>query len=187
MTILATTTAPIELAPPVRRGLAVRGGLLLLFGLVEGVLILLAFRIPLASASILVMVMAGFLLTDGITSLFGAVRAPDQPWWPALHGVTGVVAGALVLLLAHPWSINVFGAWAIVTGVLTARDARLSRPVRVAVAVLAVALGLMAVASAFRYPAHALLTISVYGVIAGIILLWVARSGQTVPGGARLR
>jgi hypothetical protein len=154
--------------------------LFLVFGVVEGVLILLAFRMPHITVSVLVVVMAGFVVIDGVTALLEAARATDRRLGLVLRALTGVAAGVLILLLTSGWSVTVFGWWAVVTGVLAAADAVPSGPVRIVVAALSLVLGVLAVGGAFRDPVRATLAISLYGILAGGMQLRAARSGY--PG-----
>lgn len=166
--------SPAETEVRARRARAVRGALLLVFGLTEGALILLAFRIPYVTARLLVMVMGVFVVVDGAVALIEVMRTRNRSPWLLLHGLTGLVAGALVLVLARAWWLKVFAGWAILTGALAAVEAPRSLAVRVGVVALSLALGLLVLADAFRDPARGLLGISTYAVIAGSILLRTA-------------
>jgi hypothetical protein len=154
---------------------AVRAALLLAFGLVEGGLILLAFEIPQITVRVLVRVMATFVVSDSLAALVEAARGQGRRWALVGRALTGVTAGLAILLLAPIWSIKIFAAWAIVTGILGAAEGAAAGPIRVVVPALSVALGLLLIGGAVPDPVRALLAISVYGVIGGGIGLGATR------------
>jgi hypothetical protein len=164
-----------------------RGALLLVFGVIEGGLTLLAFRIPHVTTSTLVLLMGGFVVIDAVMTTVEVARAAERSWRLELRALSGAVAAALMLVLAVPSAVKIFAWWAIVTGVLDAADSRAAGPMRLVPAALSVALGLLLVTGAFRYPVHAVLTIAAYGVIAGAMHLGAARSGHAVGGWIAVR
>lgn len=172
-----TPSAASGTRTPRARWDTVRGALLLAFGLSEGALILLAFRVPHITASLLVLVMAGFVVAAGAGALLGAARTPDGRGWLLAHGLTGVAAGVLMVLLAPGWSVRIFALWAIVTGVLDAVEPPAGGRARVVVAVLSLALGVVVLTGILTDPVRVLLAISAYGVVAGGLWLRAGRPG----------
>jgi len=180
---MRTATAAVpETTFPSHRMLALRGVLMLVFGLAEGALLLFAFHIPHITASLLVLVLAGFVLADGLATLFESVAALNRRgrWiWPAANALAGIAA-AVIILFATRRPLTVFAWWAIVTGVLemwaalSTSDATRSR---IAVAALSMALGLFMLAGPFQDGARLLLATAVYGVIAGGLRVRAARRG----------
>jgi uncharacterized membrane protein HdeD (DUF308 family) len=187
MKAVATTIPPAPASSPASRGFAVRALLLLAVGVAEGALLLLAFRIPLTTVSVLVAVMAAFLVVDGVTALVEAVRARDRWRWLVLRALASLVAGGLLLLLGPPRLVAIFGWWVILTGVVNPAASPVSRPVWIVVATLSAAVGLLLVTGVFQDPARALLMISVYAIVAGGLQLRAVRSGRTVRPGRALR
>jgi uncharacterized membrane protein HdeD (DUF308 family) len=165
-----------------QRLLALRGVLLLIFGLAEGGLVVFAYQLPRYSSWQLVFVLAAFLLADGLAMLVDSITALHRRgrWmWQAAGALAGIAA-AVIVLFATPSSLTAFAWWAIVTGLLEA-CAPLSRhgrtPWRIAVAALSVALGLFILAGPFQDAVRLLLSIAAYGVIAGGLRVQAARRG----------
>jgi hypothetical protein len=149
------------------RAQALRAGLLLAFGLVEGALVLLAFRIPHLTTWVLLLVMAAFLLLDGIAAALEAARARGGGAWLLVRAVASIVAAVVTVSLGSPLSLKVFAVWALVTGALDIP--RSSGATRVAAA-LALALGVWILVDV-RDPARLLLAIAAYGIVAGLLIL----------------
>jgi uncharacterized membrane protein HdeD (DUF308 family) len=175
-TAAAAVSEPIFASP---RVLAVRGALLLLFGLVEGALLLFAFHVPHITSWLLVDVIAGFVLADGLATLFEGVVAMNRGGrWigPAANALAGIAA-AVIILFATRLPLMVFAWWALVTGVLEALAAlwpgRGSRS-RIAVAAISVVLGLLMLAGPFHDNARLILAIAVYGLVAGALRVQAA-------------
>jgi hypothetical protein len=187
MTIVATTIPPGPASSPASRAFAVRGVVLLVFGVVEGALLLLAFRIPFTTVSVLAAVMAVFLVLDGVAALVEAARAPDRWLWLVLRALASLVAGGGLLLLGPPWLVRIFGWWAILIGVLNPVASPVPGPARLVVATLSAAVGLLLVVGAFPDPVRALLAISVYAIIAGGLQLRAVRSARTGRPGHEVR
>jgi uncharacterized membrane protein HdeD (DUF308 family) len=149
--------------------LALRGALLLAFGLVEGGLVLFAFRLPNFTTRRLVIVMAVFVLADGVVALIQASRAPGGRVWLAAQALAGLVAGALMLMEGHP--LLVLAWWVLVIGALEAGQMLTSGGGQVLVAALSVALGLWVLVGPVDDPARLLLEAAVYGILAGAVRL----------------
>jgi hypothetical protein len=186
MTLVATTIPPPPASSPASRAYAVRGMLLLAFGVAEGALLLLAFRIPFTTVSVLVVVMAAFLVVDGLATLVEAAWAPDRWVWLGLRAIASILAGGVLLLLGSAWLVTIFGWWAILTGLVSAAASPVSRSVRVTLATLSAAVGVLLV-GVVPDPVYALLTISVYAIIAGALQLRAARSGRPARPGREVR
>ena len=173
----AASTVSVQRAPGVSRGLAIRGALLLLLGLVEGGLLLFAFRLPNVTAHDMTLVLGVFLLADAVVAAAEAIgRANRGERWLALGGdaVISLVGGLIILLVAQPWRFRVFPTWAIVTGLLEAVQAmgRSPRvPGRLLAAIVSVVFGLLAVLGAFPDPARLLLAAAAFAIVAGALRL----------------
>jgi uncharacterized membrane protein HdeD (DUF308 family) len=166
--------------------LAFRGVLLLVFGVCEGALLLLAFRVPHITASMAVLVLTAFVLADGLATLFESVALTRGGFrvWPAANGVAGVAAGAFVLF-SERRPLTVLAWWAIVTGVLEAGAALSSTDAtraRVAVAALSIIFGLITLAGPVQDAARLILVAAAYGVIAGGLRVHAARRGMRWTG-----
>jgi len=155
------------------RGLAIRGALLLVVGLIEGVLLLFAFRIPNITVHEITLVLAVFLLADGTVALFEAASAATRgAAWRALAGDTliSLAAGVTILVVAAPGRFRPFPVWAIVTGVLEAVQALTPAgrtPGRLLAAIVSVAFGLFALFGPVQDRAVLLLVAAAFAVVAG--------------------
>lgn len=94
---------------------ALRGFFAALFGM-------LALALPMETATVLVILVALFVLIDGVFSLVASVRSRQPTWgFGVFEGVVGVVIGVLALsmpqLTAMVLAVLV-GAWALVTGII---------------------------------------------------------------------
>jgi uncharacterized membrane protein HdeD (DUF308 family) len=164
---------------PSQRVLAFRGALLLLFGLVEGALLLFAFHLPHVTTSVLVLILAGFVLADGLATLFEAVAAMNRGGrWigPGANTVAGIAACVIVLFVTHH-PLRTFASWVLVTGVLEAWTAlwpcRASRA-RTAAATVSVTVGILVLVGPFHDNARLILAMAVYGLITGALRLQAA-------------
>lgn len=169
MTTVAAPSVPVQGASREARGLAIRGGLLLLVGLVESVLLLFAFRIPNVTAHDLGLILGIFMLADGGLALIeGAGALSRRSAWLALvgHALAGLALGMAVLVMGSSQALRLFAVWAIVTGVLDLVHAPGRTPGILAVLV-SVAFGLLALAGPIQDPATLLLVAVLFAVIAG--------------------
>jgi len=95
--------------------IALRG----LFAVIFGVL---ALAWPTQTATAIVMLVALFILIDGILSLVGAARRHEPTWgFGVFEGIIGVVIGILALAMPQITAmvlVVLVGIWAIVTGIL---------------------------------------------------------------------
>ncbi|HEY2994518.1 MAG TPA: hypothetical protein VGM22_17010 [Methylomirabilota bacterium] len=174
-TLAATTTAAGTASRPARM-LALRGALLLAFGLVEGALILAAFRLPHVTVSVLVLVMSGFFVLDAIAAALQASHA-REPWLErAPQALASLAAGLLMLVVPHGRWLAVFAGWALVSGVLDAIESLSSGSGRLLMSGLSLALGLLLLLSPIRDSALLLLAVAAYGVAGGIVRLRAGRS-----------
>jgi amino acid transporter len=187
MTPAATTIPPAPASSPAGRVVAVRGMLLLAFGVAEAALVLLAFRIPGLTVSVFLFVAVAFLVIDGVAALVETVREPARSLGRVLRALTGLVASGFLLLLGAAWLVQIFGWWAIVTGVADPAASPVSRPVRVILTSLSIAAGVLLVVGVFRDPVWALLTISGYAILAGGMQLRALRSDLTGRTGPDVR
>ena len=160
---------------PSPRVLIFRGALALLFGLSEGALLLLAFRVSEITAGLLVWVLAGFVGLDGLATLLGA-RTLRQ--WPlaVFRGLIGVVAGFTMVFLPGPWVLVVFAWWALLTGLLELLEGPAASGGRAAAAT-PIALGLLLLVGVLRDGPVAILVVAAYGLVVGSLRLWAARHG----------
>ncbi|MBK3778063.1 HdeD family acid-resistance protein [Azospirillum sp. YIM DDC1] len=95
--------------------LALRGGAAVLLGL-------LAFLMPGVTVATLAVILASYLLVDGVFAIVGGIRAAQaqERWLPfILEGVVSLIGGALALfwpmasLFALVWLV---AAWSVITG-----------------------------------------------------------------------
>ncbi|HKJ84930.1 MAG TPA: DUF308 domain-containing protein, partial [Spirochaetia bacterium] len=95
--------------------IALRG----LFAVIFGVL---ALAWPTQTATAIVMLVALFILIDGILSLVGAARRHEPSWgFGVFEGIIGVVIGILALTMPQITAmilVVLVGIWALVTGIL---------------------------------------------------------------------
>ena len=141
----ATSTVPLQKTTGVSRGLAIRGALLVLLGLIEGALLLFAFRLHFTTHE-MTLVLGVFLLADGAVAAFEAATAVSRRGrWLAIagHAVISLAAGLMTLLAGEPWRFRIFPTWAILTGLLEGAQA-LGRSSRVPGHLLAAAFAVIA-------------------------------------------
>lgn len=171
---------------PVQWALTFRAILAMLFGLAEGAMLLFAFWLPRITAALMATFFTGFALLDGLVALFAAVWGFTRGGrWRLLacKGLTGVVAGILVVLRASgqkPGPLEIFAWWAIITGLLQAVEALVlsggwrGRPLLAATAVLSVAFGALILGR----PPQDLMTLALYiatfGILLGVLRLIIA-------------
>jgi len=169
MTTVAAPTVPLKGDARMPRALAIRAALLLLFGLIEGALILFAFRIPNLTIHELVVVLAVYLLADGGVAFVEAAGALTRraAWLaPAGTALVSLAAGLAILVMGGPQGLRIFAVWAIVTGFLeVVQDSRTAKQ-RLA-AFVAVVFGLLVLAGPIQDRAMLMLAGAVFAIIAG--------------------
>ena len=169
----ASTSVPLQKTAGLPRGLAIRGALLLLLGLIEGALLLFAFRLPNVTSHDMTRIFGVFLLADAAVAIFeaaGATSRRESRLEVAGDAAISLAAGLVVLLAAQPWRFRVFAIWAIVTGVLEAAQARgtsVRVPGRLTAAVVSVVYGLFAILGPIQDPARLLLLAAAFAIVAG--------------------
>jgi len=173
MTPAAASTIPLQESPRPHRGLAIRGGLLILLGLGEGLMLLFAFRIPNITTVEMTMLLALFLLADGAVALFEAGAAlARRAAWLALAGdaLISLAAGVTIVMVAAPGRFRPFPVWAIVTGLLEGVQALSPAgrvPGRLLAAIVSVAFGLFALLGPIQDRATLLLIAAAFAIVAG--------------------
>jgi uncharacterized membrane protein HdeD (DUF308 family) len=175
---------PPRLEQPVQWALGFRAILALLFGLAEGAMLLFAFWLPRITAALMATFFAGFALIDGLVALFAAAWGLTRGGrWRLLacKGVTGVVAGVLVLFFA--WWLKplvVLAWWAIISGVLQAIEAMAlrggwrGRPLIVATAVISLVFGVLILARPPQDLMTLALHVAAFGLLLGILRVIIA-------------
>src|SRR5688572_2676389 len=119
MTRVAAPTVRMPGSSRVQSSHAIRGVLLILFGLVEGGLLLFAFRIPHITAHDIMIILAVFLLADGAVALMEAAGAEGGAQAvAACSALAGLAAGVAILVGGSAGGLRYFPLWAIVIGVL---------------------------------------------------------------------
>jgi uncharacterized membrane protein HdeD (DUF308 family) len=110
--------------------LVVRGALAIVFGI-------LAFALPGATVTALVILFGAFMLVDGVFGLVSAWRRAERrmSWWPLLlEGLSGVAIGIITFLWPGVTAfalLYLIAAWAFVTGIFEIAAAiRLRREIR---------------------------------------------------------
>ena len=178
------SSSPPRLEQPVQWALGFRAILSLLFGLAEGAMLLFAFWLPRITAALMATFFAGFALIDGLVALFAAAWGLTRGGrWRLLacKGVTGVVAGVLVLFFA--WWLKplvVLAWWAIITGVLQAIEAMVlrgssrGRPLIVAAAVISLIFGVLILARPPQDLMTLALHVAAFGLLLGILRVILA-------------
>lgn len=141
---------------------------------------------PGAAIFTLAVLFGAYAFVDGIVAITAALRmnhAEANWWWLVLEGVLGIVVGVLTFFypgITALWLVYVFGAWAVLTGVLAVVTAF---RVRTAIAneILMILLGVVSVVAGvviFLYPIYGVLalvwTVSIYAILAGIFLIGFA-------------
>lgn len=177
------------------RGLAVRGAISLLFGI-------LAALWPGLTLMWLIVLFAAYALIGGFASISAAVqnRKSHSEWWlPLLLGLIGLVAGAIAILnpgITAVVLVLLMGATALASGIVDITMAiRLRKVIRgegflILNGIVSVLFGVFV----FFFPGAGALAlvwlISIYAVVTGVLLLalaWRARhwadSDQTWPPG----
>lgn len=171
---------------PVQWALAGRAALALLFGLSEGAMLFFAFWLPRITAAMMATLFTGFALLDGLVALAAAAWGLFRGGrWRLLacKGLTGVAAGLAVVLRPpgqRPGPLAIFAWWAIITGLLQAVEAlslgrgHEGRPFLAAIAVVAVAFGVLILA---RPPQDLIMLaalLAAFGLLLGALRLIVA-------------
>ena len=181
------------------RGLAIRGAVSVLFGV-------LAALWPGLTLMWLIVMFAAYALISGVASVVTAVhnRKGTEGWWLVLLlGVAGICAGAVAIMLPDLTAlllVLVIGATALITGMLDITMAvRLHKVIQgEGFLFLSGFVSIMFGISVFLFPGKGALAlvwlISIYAVITGGLLLlfaWRARSwrngDETWPDGIPLR
>jgi uncharacterized membrane protein HdeD (DUF308 family) len=158
--------------------------------LIRGILALaLGIVMPLApGAAILTLaiVFGAYAFVDGIVAVAAAVRMnhAEHRWiWLLLEGVLGIIVGVITFVypgITALWLVYLFGAWAIVTGILAIASAiRLRRAI--ANEWLLVLIGIVSVVAGiaiFAVPLYGVLalvwTVSIYAIVTGLFLIGLA-------------
>lgn len=178
------SSAPSRLDQPAQWALGFRAILALLFGLAEGAMLLFAFWLPRITAALMATFFAGFVVLDGLVALFAAAWGLTRGGrWRLLacKGVTGVVAGVLVLFFAW-WQkpLVVLAWWAIVSGVLQAIEALVlrggwrGRPLLVATAAISVIFGVLILVRPPQDLMTLALHVAAFGLLLGILRVIIA-------------
>lgn len=173
-----------RLDQPVQWALGFRAILALLFGLAEGAMLLFAFWLPRITAALMATFFAGFALLDGLVALFAAAWGLTHGGrWRllALKGVTGVVAGVLVLFFAW-WQrpLVVLAWWAIITGLLQAIEALVlrggwrGRPLLFGTAAISLIFGALILVRPPQDLVTLALHVAAFGLLLGILRVIVA-------------
>jgi uncharacterized membrane protein HdeD (DUF308 family) len=170
-----------------RRMLAFRGTLLLVFGLVMGAMLLLAFRVPDLTTRLLSIVLSAFVIIDAAATLFEAAGVTSQRGaWAllVLKALIGLVAGVAIAMKSGPRVMTIFAWWALLTGILEGTEAlafRAQRHWRLIVAGLSVLFGLLVLGGSLRDMAVMVLAVGIYGVVAGITRLTTTGQSASPP------
>jgi uncharacterized membrane protein HdeD (DUF308 family) len=157
--------------------------------LIRGILALaLGILLPLfpgAAIFTLALLFGAYAFVDGIVAIAAAVRMnhAEHNWgWLLVEGVLGVLVGVITFFypgITVLWLIYVFAAWAILTGIAAIVTAvRLRAVVNEWLTIVLGALSLIAGIVILFEPAVGALaivwTISVYAILAGIVLIGLA-------------
>ncbi len=96
--------------------------LVALRGLVAVIFGVIALTRPSDTAAAVVILVALFVLVDGVLSLVAAIRASRPNWaFPMFEGILGVVIGILALVMPRITAMVfavLIGIWALVTGII---------------------------------------------------------------------
>jgi uncharacterized membrane protein HdeD (DUF308 family) len=141
---------------------------------------------PGAAIFTLAILFGAYAFVDGIFAIVAAIRmnhAEANWWWLLLEGVLGIIVGVLTFFypgITALWLVYLFGAWAVVTGVLAIVTAF---RIRMAVAneILMILVGVVSVIAGvviFLYPIYGVFalvwTVSIYAILAGIFMIGLA-------------
>jgi len=176
MKTLAAITISARTMAPTRRPLVLRGALLLAFGLGEGGLFLLVFRVRTSPSRCSRAADRGVRSAGRRDTIVEATLMRERSLWLLPQALTGVAAAGLVLLLPAASALAIFAWWAVVIGLFEAGESLASGSRRVLVSVLSLALGLFVLAGPVHDPSLLLLAVALYGVLAGAGRLHAARS-----------
>jgi uncharacterized membrane protein HdeD (DUF308 family) len=166
--------------------------------LIRGILALaLGILMPLfpgAAILTLAILFGAYAFVDGIVAIVAAVRMnhTDYKWtWLLLEGVLGVIVGAITFFFpgfVALWLVFLFGAWAILTGILAIVTAVRLR-VAIANEILMILFGVISIVAGiaiFVFPLYGVFalvwTISIYALLAGIFLIGLAFRLRRLPG-----
>jgi uncharacterized membrane protein HdeD (DUF308 family) len=171
--------------------------------LIRGILALvLGILIPLfpgAAILTLAILFGAYALVDGLVAIVAAVRMnhADYNWiWLVLEGILGVIVGAITFFftgLVALWLVFLFGAWAILTGILAIASAIRIRQA-IANEILMILFGTISIVAGiaiFVFPLYGVFalawTIGIYAILAGIFLIGLAfrlRNLHGTPAGS---
>ncbi|MBV8300046.1 MAG: HdeD family acid-resistance protein [Candidatus Eremiobacteraeota bacterium] len=141
---------------------------------------------PGAAIFTLAILFGAYAFVDGIVAIAAALRmnhAEANWWWLLLEGVLGILVGVLTFFypgITALWLVYLFGAWAVITGILAIVTAF---RIRAAVGneILMILFGAISVIAGvviFLYPLYGVLalvwTVSIYAILAGIFLIGLA-------------
>ena len=161
---------------------------MLIFGLAEGAMLLLAFRVPDITTSLLIIVLITFVTLDALATLFEApgVRSERAVWALLVcKAALGLLAAVAIALRPRSQDLAMLAWWAIGTGLLEGLEALMvsgQRHWRLVVAGLSIAFGLLVLAGPRRDTAVLILMAGIYGVVAGTVRLVTAgRSASPSP------
>jgi uncharacterized membrane protein HdeD (DUF308 family) len=157
------------------RGLEIRGGLAMLFGLA-------ALMQPHLSAPALALLFAVYAASDGVLCLAHAARRSRRSRMFLALGAVGLAAAAFAA--ARPASlvalVVIIGAWAVARGALECGAAvALHREwhdewLLALTGLLSMAFGIVMLAAPLRAPAQVITAVGVYGLCAGVLLVMLA-------------
>ena len=171
--------------------LAFRGVLLLIFGLAEGAMLLLAFRVPDITTTLLIIVLTTFVIVDAAGDALRGRRRDVTAWRVGAAGAArpliGLAAGDRDRAPPRSQALTTFAWWALLTGLLEGLEAltfSAQRHWRLVVAGLSIAFGLLVLGGSRRDTAVLVLAAGVYGVVAGITRLAAAGRVRFAAGGS---
>jgi uncharacterized membrane protein HdeD (DUF308 family) len=151
-----------------------RGAAAILFGL-------LAFILPGATLTVLVLLWGAYALVDGVLALLSAFRTEqDHRWGLLLEGVVGVGAGIVTFLwpdLTALVLLYIIAAWALLTGILELISAvRLRKVIHnelwlVVSGIVSVLFGLVLLAAPGAGALAVVWLIGAYAIVFGILLV----------------
>ena len=113
---------------PTRRPLVLRGALLLAFGLGEGGLFLLVFRVRTSPSRCSRAADRGVRSAGRRDTIVEATLMRERSLWLLPQALTGVAAAGLVLLLPAASALAIFAWWAVVIGLFEAGESLASGP-----------------------------------------------------------
>ncbi|HEV3086644.1 MAG TPA: HdeD family acid-resistance protein [Candidatus Elarobacter sp.] len=149
---------------------------------------------PGAAIFTLAILFGAYAFVDGIVAIAAAIRmnhAEANWWWLLLEGVLGILVGVLTFFypgITALWLVYLFGAWAVITGILAIASAIRLR-LAIANEILMILFGALSVVAGiviFFVPVYGVFaivwTISIYAILAGIFLIGLAFRLRGLPG-----